>query len=104
VGLEIGPAALPPAAAPPLDATSEGPSDAVNALAEAVSRRTEMLMLAQQSQQAQLQLRLDRMRMQFNAAQEHRAERLREANVLRDMALEQAKKDDEVLKKFIAMI
>ena len=60
--------------------------------------------LAAQSQQQLLQLRLDRMKADFNAAQEERSELLRESNALRDMALEQAKKDDEVLKKYIAMI
>ena len=110
MGLEIGPS-LPaaPVAAPqpatvPLDDTAESPLDSVTVLAKAVSQRAELLMLAQQSEQAQLQLRLERMRMQFNAAQERRAEQMREANALRDMAIEQAKKDDEILKKYISMI
>jgi hypothetical protein len=110
VGLEIGPATAstaplpaPPPGMPALDDTAESPLD-VNALAAAVSQRTELLMLAQQSEQQQLQLRLDRMRAHFNASQERRAELLREANALRDMAIEQAKKDDEILKKYIAMI
>ncbi len=33
-----------------------------------------------------------------------KAEQQREANAIRDMAMEQLKKDDEVLKKWIAMI
>ena len=41
---------------------------------------------------------------QFDADMEERAELLREANVLRDMMLEQLKADDEALKKYIAMI
>ena len=40
----------------------------------------------------------------FDARMAERAELLREANVLRDMMLEQLKKDDEALKKYIAMI
>lgn len=41
---------------------------------------------------------------QFDEEMEERAELQREANVLRDMMLEQLKADDEALKKYIAMI
>lgn len=41
---------------------------------------------------------------QFNQEMEERAELEREANVLRDMMLEQLKADDDALKKYIAMI
>lgn len=41
---------------------------------------------------------------QFDEEMEERAELEREANVLRDMMLEQLKADDEALKKYIAMI
>ncbi|GAC1306468.1 MAG: hypothetical protein NVS2B3_10610 [Vulcanimicrobiaceae bacterium] len=78
--------------------------DTVATLAEQLSRRATMVLLRQQSAQTDLQLRLDRMRAEFNAAQEMRSEQLREMNALRDMAVEQGKKDDEILKKFIAMI
>ena len=61
-------------------------------------------MLAQQAHQQELQFKLDRMKADFNQAQEAHSEMLREMNALRDMAIEQAKKDDEVLKKYIAMI
>ncbi len=44
------------------------------------------------------------MRVEFDETQAERAELLREANVLRDMALEQQKRDDEILKKWIALI
>ena len=44
------------------------------------------------------------MKADFNEAQEERSEMLREMNALRDMAVEQAKKDDEILKKYVAMI
>ena len=111
----IGPVATPPQAAPAagpgnapelpaLDDTADVAQDSVASYAEAVSRRTELLMLAAQSRQQDQQMRLDRMRANFNEAQERRTERLREMNALRDMAIEQAKKDDEVLKKYIAMI
>ncbi len=78
--------------------------DSVSTLAEAFSKRAELLMLTQQSHQQELQLRMDRMKADFNAAQEQRSEALREMNALRDMAVEQSKKDDEILKKYIAMI
>jgi len=89
---------------PVLDDTAETAPDMTVRLAQALSRNAVMLMLAQQTEQQKLQLRLDRIKAHFNASQEERAEMLREMNALRDMALEQAKKDDEVLKKYIAMI
>ena len=90
--------------APPCDDTAETAPDTAITLADEFSKRAEVLMLAQQSHQQELQARLDRMKADFNAAQEQRSETMREMNALRDMALEQEKKDDEVLKKFIAMI
>ncbi len=91
------------ASAAPLDDTAE-PADRIEDLALAVSKRTQVLLLRQQSLQQDLQIKLDRMRADFNAAQEERAEQLREMNAVRDMAVEQGKKDDEILKKFITMI
>jgi hypothetical protein len=41
---------------------------------------------------------------QFDYDMAERSELQREANVLRDMMLEQLKNDDEALKKYIAMI
>jgi hypothetical protein len=90
--------------ADPLDETADAVPDTASTLAEAFSRRAELLMLATQGHQQALQARLDRMRADFNAAQEERSEHLREMNALRDMAMEQNKHDDEILKKFIAMI
>ena len=92
-----------PALSPP-DDTAEVPLDSVTSYADAVTRRSEVFLLATQARQQDQQARLDRMRANFNEAQERRTERLREMNALRDMAIEQAKKDDEVLKKYIAMI
>jgi len=88
----------------PLDETGDSTPDIAETLAQRFSRRAEAALVAQQSEQQQLQLRLDRVRASFNASQEMRAERLRQANALRDMAIEQANKDDEILKKYIAMI
>ncbi|GAC1302020.1 MAG: hypothetical protein NVSMB19_10870 [Vulcanimicrobiaceae bacterium] len=98
------PAAEAAAASQPLDETAETVADSVTTFADRVSRRAQFVLLRQQSIQTDLQLRLDRMRADFNAAQETRSEQLREMNALREMAVEQGKKDDEILKKFIAMI
>ena len=78
--------------------------DTALTLAAEFSQRAEVLLLAQQSHQQELQAKLDRMKADFNASQEERSEQMREMNALRDMAVEQAKKDDEILKKYIAMI
>jgi hypothetical protein len=88
----------------PLDDTAESLPDTAATLADDFSHRAEILLLATQGHQQQLQARLDRMRGDFNAKQEERSEKLREMNMLRDMAMEQNKHDDEILKKFIAMI
>jgi hypothetical protein len=87
-----------------VDDTAESVPDTAATLAQEISRRAEVIMLAHQSLQQDQQAKLDRMRADFNATQEERAEMLREMNALRDMAMEQSKKDDEILKKFIAMI
>jgi hypothetical protein len=88
---------------PPIDDTAET-NDQVTTLAQAVSKRAQVMLLRTQSMQQDLQLRIDRMKADFNAAQEERSEQLREMNALRDMAVEQGKKDDEILKKYITMI
>ena len=94
----------PAPALAPLDDTAELPLDSVSSYADAVTRRSEVFLLATQARQQDQQARLDRMRANFNESQERRSERMREMNALRDMAIEQAKKDDEVLKKYITMI
>jgi glycerol-3-phosphate dehydrogenase len=88
----------------PLDTTADAVPDTAERMADALARRAELLLLAVNSRQHALQARLDRMRAEFNATQEERSEKMREMNMLRDMAMEQAKHDDEILKKFIAMI
>jgi hypothetical protein len=47
---------------------------------------------------------LERQREEFDFVTRARAETEREVNVLRDMAMEQMKQDDELLKKWIALI
>ena len=100
--------AVPPHAASevahPLDDTAETVPDTAATLAQEFAKRAEVLLLVQQSQQQEMQSRLARLQADFNAKQEERTEAMREMNALRDMALEQSKKDDEVLKKYIAMI
>jgi len=61
----------------PLDETGDSTPDIAETLAQRFSRRAEAALVAQQSEQQQLQLRLDRVRASFNASQEMRAERLR---------------------------
>jgi hypothetical protein len=95
-------AGSPPA--PRLDDTSDGLPDGVATFAERISRRAALLMLAQKQLEQEQEARLAKMRSDFNAAQEERSEMMREANALRDMAMEQMKKDDELLKKWIATI
>lgn len=87
----------------PLDDTTET-NDQVTELAQAVAKRAQIMLLRTQSIQQDLQVRIDRMKADFNAAQEERSEQLREMNALREMAVEQSKKDDEILKKYIGMI
>src|SRR5271155_2923339 len=87
-----------------LDETAGSSPDAAAALADAFAQRAELRYLAQQQRQQNTQFRLDRMRADFNARQEEHAEILRELNALRDMAMEQAKINDELLKKYIALI
>ncbi len=88
----------------PFDETAESAPDSAATLAQEFAKRAAVVVLAQQSQQQMAQAHLDRLRANFNAEQEERSEALREMNALRDMAMEQAKKDDEILKKYIAMI
>jgi hypothetical protein len=86
------------------DSTAESaPDSAVSAADEAAARAEHLLVVGHLDDQAR-QTRLDRLRAAFDADQAERAESLREMNVLRDMALEQQKHDDEILKKWIALI
>jgi hypothetical protein len=87
----------------PLDVTAETVPD-TQALADAVAKRAVMMVAKQNEIDEETQLRIDRMRAEFDNTQAERAELMREANVLRDMAMEQQKRDDEILKKWIALI
>ncbi len=55
-------------------------------------------------QAASLELALMRREQTFDLVAKRQAEDEREANVLRDMAMAQLKKDDENLKKWVALI
>jgi len=111
--------AAPPVGAPPVpavhtagvgdaqttvDDTAETAQDAASTASEELVRRAEMLMLRQQVELQDREARLDRFRSDFDFTQQQRAEFLREMNILRDMAMEQRKKDDEQIKKWIALI
>ncbi len=88
----------------PLDDTAESVPDGVASLAEEISKRAAVLLLAQKRLEQEQGARLAKMHGDFNAAQEERSELMREADTLRDMAMEQMKKDDEILKKWISLI
>ena len=92
------------AAAPPLDDTADVPADSASSVSDELVRRAELLMLRQQVEVQDRDARLDGLRSEFDYSQQQRAEFLREMNILRDMAMEQRKKDDELIKKWIAMI
>ena len=62
------------------------------------------MMLAQRRRQDVGELEIDRMRSEFDLHEAKRAEYLREWNAIRDLSMEQMKKDDEILKKWIALI
>jgi len=92
------------AANSPLDDTAESVPDGVASLAAEISKRAAVLLLAQKRLEQEQGARLAKVHSEFNAGQEERSELLREADTLRDMAMEQMKKDDEILKKWISLI
>ncbi len=87
-----------------VDDTAETAPDTAATITDDLVRRAEVLMLKARLDDQDRQAQLDSMRSEFDFAQQQRAELLREMNILRDMALEQMKKDDEVVKKWIALI
>jgi hypothetical protein len=99
----VAPAA-PASQAEPLDVTAESTPDTSATLAQDVARRAAQLLVDEHEADAVRQTRLDRLKADFDFDQQERAELLREMNVLREMAMEQQKKDDELLKKWIALI
>ena len=98
------PKAAGPAPEASLDETADAAPDTTALMADEFSKHVEYALVAQQTRQQEAQIKLDQMKSDFNDSEQERAELIREMNALRDMALEQAKKDDEVLQKYIAMI
>jgi hypothetical protein len=95
---------LPAPPQPVLDETAETAPDTAIAVADNLAKRTELILVEQQIRSQEREMRLDRLRMSFDATQKEHAELLREMNALRDMATEQMKQDDANLKKWIALI
>lgn len=78
--------------------------DLASTIAEDIARRAELLMVTQRRQADARELAVDTVRTEFDLHEAERAELLREWNLTRDMAMEQVKKDDEIVKKWIALI
>ena len=99
------PAAPPPDleqdAPAPLDVTAEAAEDGV---APSLAERAALILVARRLKDQDRQADIDRIHADFDANAAERAEYLRQMNVLIAMAMEQQKHDDEILKKWIAMI
>ena len=78
------------------------PEDAVGE--DALTRHLQLALLAQRKRQDAGEMAIDHMRAEFDMHEQQRAEFLREWNVIRDMAMEQMKRDDDIVKKWIALI
>lgn len=117
VGRAAQPSRPPSGAAPkapdgPADAAAEdriedangAPERRLEQLADTIARRTQFRLLQQKAGDDARQAELDRLRQEFDFAQKERAELLREFDLMRELALEQAKKDDEAVKKWMALI
>jgi hypothetical protein len=92
----------PPANA--LDASGDADAETLPLPADRAARRAEVLAVARRLKDQDRQSEIDRIHAGFDADAAERAEYQREMNVLRDMAMEQQKHDDEILKKWIALI
>ena len=98
------------APAPPQDAPETGDDGRTHRIdADEQSREDPAVaaerQLVRRQMQAQAQeLAMDRIRKTFDVHEAERAELLREWNAMRDLAMEQMKHDDEILKKWIALI
>jgi hypothetical protein len=88
----------------PLDASGDADAETVPLQADRATRRAEVLAVARRLKDQDRQTEIDRIHAGFDADAAERAEYQREMNVLRDMAMEQQKHDDEILKKWIALI
>ena len=106
-GCPAAPTSLPegePDGPAPLDLTAERGDDEVASLADRAARRAELMLVAKRLKDQDRQADIDRIHAEFDANAAERAELLRQLNVLRDMAMEQLKHDDEILKKWITRI
>ena len=70
--------------------------DAASALTDVMDK--------EQARQVRLELMLQRQRDRFDWQTEERTELEREYNTMRDIMLAQEKNDDEIVKKYVAMI
>jgi glycerol-3-phosphate dehydrogenase len=86
------------------DVQAQPSADMAETIADEIARRTELLMVAQRGKADAREFQIDRMRTEFDLHEQERAELLREWNVTRDAAMEQMKHDDDIVKKWIALI
>jgi hypothetical protein len=86
------------------DVQPQPSADIAETIADEIARRTELLMLAQRGKADAREFQIDRMRTEFDLHEQERAELLREWNVTRDAQMEQMKHDDDIVKKWIALI
>jgi hypothetical protein len=109
----VRPASAGPAAAapPPLDPEQDAPvsldataETAEDGVAPSLSDRAALILVARRLKDQDRQADIDRIHADFDANAAERAEYLRQMNVLIAMAMEQQKHNDEILKKWIAMI
>jgi hypothetical protein len=87
-----------------IDDASAAAERRLEQLADAVARRTQLRLLQEKAGDDARQAELDRLAQEFDFAQKERAELLREFNLMRELALEQIKKDDEAVKKWMALV
>ncbi|MEO6991207.1 MAG: hypothetical protein ABI346_01160 [Candidatus Baltobacteraceae bacterium] len=85
-------------------APAEPKLDTAESTSDEVARRAERLLVRAHLETEANELQLDRIRKDFDMHEQERAEYVREWNAIRDLAMEQMKHDDEILKKFIALI
>jgi hypothetical protein len=92
------------AGATPPEVQPQPSADMAETIADEIARRTELLMVAQRGKADAREFQIDQMRTEFDLHEQERAELLREWNVTRDAAMEQMKHDDDIVKKWIALI
>ena len=89
---------------PPAGPTTERRIDGDERTGASVAEQTERLLVRRHLETEAQELAMDRVRKAFDLQEQQRAELLREWNAMRDLAMEQMKHDDEILKKWIALI